>query len=54
MYMHPLKKFLMLEPIFTKLSTYIMPPEAISTAHFINISLSSTNITAFKIFEAKP
>jgi hypothetical protein len=39
--------------IFMKLGTYIMPPESISTAHFIN-TISNTNIAASQISEAKP
>jgi hypothetical protein len=37
-----------------KLGRYIMPPEAILMAHFINPPVSNTNITASQIVEAKP
>jgi hypothetical protein len=44
----------MLEAIVLEHSTYIMPPEPISSAYIINLSISNTNITAFQIDEAKP
>jgi hypothetical protein len=40
--------------IFMKLYIYIYIPESISSAHFINPSISNTNISASQISEAKP
>jgi hypothetical protein len=35
-----------------KFGTYIIPPEAISTAYFINPPITNTNTAASKIVEA--
>jgi hypothetical protein len=40
-----------LEPIVMEISTYVMPPEPISTAYIVPL-VSNTNITAFQIAEA--
>jgi hypothetical protein len=41
----------MLRPIAMKLGTYIMPPEALSTAYFINPPISNTNTEPPQIAE---
>jgi hypothetical protein len=50
----PLINFLISEPIYMKHGIYIIASSSISTAYFKILLITNTNITAYKIAEAKP